>query len=102
MVQSIPRLNEEIRQLEAESVSGEEMASDGRLQVEEWPQMDWERRRQTVENVVHRIVVDGDEIAFELQYMPGQLSNNSAVKKICIGIFPPVVKSVQFLFCDLL
>ncbi len=40
--------------------------------------MDWDRKRQTVENLVHRIVVNGDEIAFELQYMPGQLSNNSA------------------------
>jgi site-specific DNA recombinase len=74
--ESIPRLQEEIERLESEAVNGESMAADGKLLVEEWPKMSWDRKRETVENVVHRIIVDKDEIQFELQYLPGQLSQN--------------------------
>jgi hypothetical protein len=76
LIESVPRLKEEIRHLESDSINGEDMAKDGHQLVDEWPKMNWERRRMTVENLVHRILVEEESIAFELQYMPGQFLNN--------------------------
>lgn len=75
--EELPRLEEEIADLESDRVSPEVLANDGRKLVEQWFGLPDAGRRKLVENLLTKVVVDRSEVEFELRYMPGTLGGGN-------------------------
>lgn len=54
----------------------QEALADGLHLKDEWPSMEFPQKRRIVEGLVERITVNGDEIEFHLNYIPGSISVN--------------------------
>ncbi|MCP5545644.1 MAG: recombinase family protein [Akkermansiaceae bacterium] len=78
LVETIANLQEEIRILRSQNVSKEEVIKEGETLLEEWPDLDHDRKRDIIENLVERITVHKDRrVEFSLHFVPGQSLVNS-------------------------
>jgi len=72
----LPRLLQEILGMESHKITSNVLASDGAKLVEQWFVLSEPKRRELVENLVTKVVVDRCDVEFDLKYMPGQFSKN--------------------------
>lgn len=74
--EEIPNLCRQVESLESEQVTSSELTKDGAKLVGQWFKMPDGKRRDLVENLLSRVVVDRSEVEFELKYLPGQAGKN--------------------------
>ncbi len=68
--QEIPTLSADVDYLRIQIRSSDQMLTDARDLYARWPTLDFPTKRLIVENVVDRILVEGNEITIELAYLP--------------------------------
>ncbi|MCB1130133.1 MAG: recombinase family protein [Verrucomicrobiae bacterium] len=66
----LSQLEFEIATLEAEQVSPQEVVRDGAKLVNQWFKLSFEKKRELVENLLSRVVVDRSDVEFDLKYLP--------------------------------
>lgn len=72
IAQTLAALSAQVAALESEQVTSEEVTKDGAKLVGQWFELSHSKRRELVENLLSRVVIDRSEVDFELRYLPGQ------------------------------
>ncbi|MFQ5479454.1 MAG: zinc ribbon domain-containing protein, partial [Candidatus Binatia bacterium] len=93
--EEIPRLQGEVDFLKIEYLSRDEVLSEAKDLHTRWPALEFEEKRQIVENVVERIGIGKDEVAIHLCYLPSPSQMVADSQRNFTGSSPPPVESAQ-------
>ena len=73
----LSRIEREALTLEADANAKRRALADGVRLRDEWPRMTFEQKRRILESLVERITISGEQVEFDLNYIPGTMAVNS-------------------------
>lgn len=76
----IPELQGEIDFLKIQQASSDTILTEAKDLYDKWPQMGYEEKRSIVETITESIIIDNDEISFNLSYLPSNPSFQNGQK----------------------
>lgn len=71
----IPELQGEIDFLKIKFLSSDQVFTDAKSFYARWPELDFQSKRQVVENIVEKITIGNDDVSIELCYLPSSPEN---------------------------
>ena len=77
----LPSLDDEIESLRSETFNMVDFVSDGEAMIKAWPDYDLVQKRQIVESIVDRIVIENENVEFHLNYIPGSVAQENSDAK---------------------
>ena len=72
----LARIEKEAGVIAADESAKRSALEDGARLKDEWPRMSFDQKRRIVEALIERVRVAGDEVEFDLSYLPGTLIDN--------------------------
>jgi len=71
----LPELQGEIDFLKIKFLSSDQVLTDAKSFYARWPELDFQSKRQVVENIVEKITIGKDDVSIELCYLPSSPEN---------------------------
>jgi site-specific DNA recombinase len=84
----MPRLQAELDFLKIQFLSSDEILNEARDLYTRWPSLEQEEKRKVIENITDKIVIDSDEVAINLCYLPSASEIMAGKQRNFMGSWP--------------